>query len=256
MNIDDILKEAPETPEDEVQDYTGDVLAALNQIAVMGDDLYALVGEDESSISDDDKDAIMNCFDILSEVYDKADAKFDLPSEDEIPDEELSEAYVPVQKVIAALEDYGFSPMDDKEGDDKVKFGIAMRAGKWADSFVTFQPKEKKQFVLDVKGKKTEFADLAAVEAGLKKLTKKESVSLDSILEAVDVKKFQRLARTGLVEPENVQKIVRAFQSLEDGKELTRAQKDLVSQTFLELVGLVTGDSAVFSKIQQSVRNN
>jgi hypothetical protein len=79
-------------------------------------------------------------------------------------------------------------------------------------------------------------------------------IDLGDLNEAFDETKFKRLAMTGLVPAEEVNGVVRAMKALEAGKTLTPAQKDLISGTFLTLIGLVTGDTSVFSKIQGAAK--
>jgi hypothetical protein len=79
-------------------------------------------------------------------------------------------------------------------------------------------------------------------------------VPLGDLTEAFDETKFKRLAATGLVPAEDVNGVVRAMKVLEAGKVLSPAQKDLISNTFVTLIGLVTGDTAVFSKIQSAAK--
>lgn len=82
-----------------------------------------------------------------------------------------------------------------------------------------------------------------------------EIVDLNTISEEFDENKFRRLAIAGLVSDTDVAKIIRAMKDLQAGKTLDAAKKNLIASTFLNLVGLVTGDTSVFSKIQTAVKN-
>jgi hypothetical protein len=79
-------------------------------------------------------------------------------------------------------------------------------------------------------------------------------IPLGTISEEFDETKFRRLAMTGLVPDTDVALIIRAMKTLDAGKVLTVQQKNLIATTFQSLIGLVTGDTSVFSKIQTAVK--
>lgn len=81
-------------------------------------------------------------------------------------------------------------------------------------------------------------------------------MDLGCISEEFDEQKFRRLATTGLVPDQDVAKMIVAMRNLDSGKELTKKQKDLVTSTFHSLIGMVTGDTTVFSKIQQKLKKD
>lgn len=81
-------------------------------------------------------------------------------------------------------------------------------------------------------------------------------LDLSLIAEEFDESKFRRLAVTGLVPEGDVAKIILAMKRLDSGKELTRDQKNLVTSTFHSLVGMVTGDMSVFTKIQNKLKKD
>jgi vacuolar-type H+-ATPase subunit I/STV1 len=77
---------------------------------------------------------------------------------------------------------------------------------------------------------------------------------LDTVNEAIDYTKFKRLASTGLVDSAEISKLILAMKSLEADKAITAAQKDIISNTFLSLIAVVTGDSAILAKITQELK--
>mgnify|MGYP006141648553 CR=1 FL=1 len=332
----------------------GDTLVVLNHLAVMSDDLYTLLGEDESSISVDQTTAILSVYEILSEIYDKIDAEFKLNSEEddvevdeswlyELIDElaesidepdvvvdEITEESVVLEGVMPDLKTLtkklrglGFDPVTNDKSATHT-FGLKMRAGKWADTFFRVNIDDSKPFVIDVQGGKTKFdsfdaaitklksfnesaTSIFAYEDGdkailesvsviklseiLEKVSPKKnyvetkdsivfedvqsrdeaiemiesysklveetichSIELGNLVEEIDEVKFKRLAQTGLVPKEEVNQVVKAIKSLEAGTKLSTAQKDLISSVFQTLVGLITGDQTVFSRISQAVK--
>jgi hypothetical protein len=50
----------------------------------------------------------------------------------------------------------------------------------------------------------------------------------NTITESVDYNKLTQLARYGLVDKSNVQKLIAAFKKMEDGKALQPAQRELM----------------------------
>jgi len=81
-------------------------------------------------------------------------------------------------------------------------------------------------------------------------------IPLGTISEEFDASKFRRLAITGLVPDTDVALIIQAMKALDAGKTLTVQQKNLIATTFQSLIGLVTGDTSVFAKIQGAVKKN
>lgn len=120
-------------------------------------------------------------------------------------------------------------------------------------------PASKGNKYTDDIGFKTRAEREAASKALIKyfKTVKEEAaheIELGDMNEAFDETKFKRLAATGLVPAEDVMGVVRAMKVLEAGKVLTTPQKDLISSTFATLIGLVTGDMSVFTKVSSAVK--
>lgn len=68
--------------------------------------------------------------------------------------------------------------------------------------------------------------------------------------------RFKQLAQTGLIADEDIAKVVSALNLITKGKTISVAQRNLVSDTFLSLVGLVTGDSSIFTKLKQTIKKD
>jgi len=73
--------------------------------------------------------------------------------------------------------------------------------------------------------------------------------------ESVDYAKFKQLAAVGLVDETNIQPLILAVKNLEDGKTLTPSQKDLIMNTFLSLVGIITGDSSLINTLKRNIKS-
>jgi hypothetical protein len=106
---------------------------------------------------------------------------------------------------------------------------------------------------------KTKNEQQAAIRALEKyyKFVREENIAtydLSVISEEFDESKFRRLATTGLVPEGDVAKAIIAMRNLDAGKELNRNQKDLITGIFHSLIGMVTGDMSVFTKIQQKLK--
>jgi hypothetical protein len=72
--------------------------------------------------------------------------------------------------------------------------------------------------------------------------------------EAVDYEKLTQLARFGLVDKGNVQKLIAAFKKMEDGKVLAPPQRELMMNVLTDLTGIVTGDTQMFQKAKKAVK--
>jgi hypothetical protein len=72
--------------------------------------------------------------------------------------------------------------------------------------------------------------------------------------EAVDYEKLTQLARFGLVDKGNVQKLIAAFKKMEDGKILAPQQRELMLNVLTDLTGIITGDAQMFQKAKKAVK--
>ena len=68
--------------------------------------------------------------------------------------------------------------------------------------------------------------------------------------------RFKQLAQTGLLNDTDITKVVSALNLIKNGKTISNSQRQLVSDTFLSLVGLVTGDSSIFTKLKQNIKKD
>jgi hypothetical protein len=74
-----------------------------------------------------------------------------------------------------------------------------------------------------------------------------------SVKESTSTDKLKILARAGLVDQKNVERLIAAFKMLEAGKVLSTQQKDLILSSYGELASIVTGDSMTFQKAKKAV---
>jgi hypothetical protein len=74
------------------------------------------------------------------------------------------------------------------------------------------------------------------------------------VAEAVDYEKLTQLARFGLVDKANVNKLIAAFKKMEDGKVLAPPQRELMMNVLTDLTGIVTGDTQMFQKAKKAVK--
>jgi hypothetical protein len=72
--------------------------------------------------------------------------------------------------------------------------------------------------------------------------------------EAVDYEKLTQLARYGLVDKSNVNKLIAAFKKMEDGKILAPQQRELMLNVLTDLTGIITGDTQMFQKAKKAVK--
>ena len=178
------------------EDIHGSVLLALNDLSNMSDDLYSMLGDDVE-ITEDEHDAILTAYDLISEIHDKYDDHFEMPSQSYDPEDwdsedldeetEINEG-IAWRMMIKTLTDLGFKktepskdtwqPITPKREVDHM-FGIPMRAGKWADTFfVIFADDDKPYCIIDSEGR-TNYEDLGKALADLKKRAKMNEDTLD-----------------------------------------------------------------------------
>lgn len=186
--------------ENALTDDVGHTLVALNHLAVIADDLYSAIGDGSIELNEDEINSVLSAYDMLSEIHDKYDDVFPMPSQEydldaldvEVNEEvqlqleelELAEALA-WQTMMKTLTDLGFKKTEPSKDtwqpvtpkrDVQHMFGIPMRAGKWADVFfVIFGDDDKPYSIIDAEGRMN-FADLGKALAELKKHAKMESL--------------------------------------------------------------------------------
>lgn len=83
--------------------------------------------------------------------------------------------------------------------------------------------------------------------------TKASLANTMPVTESTSTDKLKILARAGLVDQKNVERLIAAFKMLEAGKVLSQQQKDLILSSYSELASIVTGDSMTFQKAKKAV---
>lgn len=125
----------------------------------------------------------------------------------------------------------------------KVKDGI----GAWIKDF-------KKSDAPQFKGKSEEERRDMAIAAYLdaKRGPQKE------MTEAVDVKtqKVKQLARLGLVDRQDVQKLMMAMKSIADNKPVPPKHRKIIFDAFSDLIDMITGDAQLFQKVRRGVKDD
>jgi hypothetical protein len=91
----------------------------------------------------------------------------------------------------------------------------------------------------------------ASIAIAMKKAGKKPMNA--EVKESISTDKLKVLARAGLVDQKNVERLIAAFKMLEAGKVLNQQQKDLILSSYGELASIVTGDSQTFQKAKKAV---
>ena len=76
----------------------------------------------------------------------------------------------------------------------------------------------------------------------------------DLIVENAKLNKIKQLGQLGLVDRSDVTKLMNAMKSMDDGKEVPKAQRKVIFDAFGSLIDLVTGDTTIFNKAKKSVK--
>lgn len=270
-----------ETEMDDQLDPVGTVLLALNHIATIADDLYSVGGSPDAEFEQDEIDSILAAYEMLSEIYDKYEDIVVMPS-NEYTTADFSEE---VEQQLKELDEATTEDEDLKkqvnENKQQVKEEISIKLFKWEESDTYENPfrleligedttsvtevlkkvipeirleQYNNEIGFDSLVERNEAADvLITFYAAVKEQTV-PAFDLDKICEAFDASKFRRLASTGLVADEDVAKIIVAMKSLDAGKPITSKQKELIANTFQTLIGMVTGDTAIFNKVASAAK--
>lgn len=135
----------------------------------------------------------------------------------------------------------------------KVGFSFADPSGKGvANSTITIRANDAataKRYAESDLRKKGYSKDL-----NIKSATKITEETEESLEEETDYTRFKQLATLGLVDASELPKIITAMKAVEAGKEISAAQKDLITSTFMALIGVVTGDTSTLNKLKQSLK--
>lgn len=83
--------------------------------------------------------------------------------------------------------------------------------------------------------------------------TKKLSEETEFVNEAVDTNRLKQLARLGLVDKADYTRLLAALKKLEDGKELSIQEKNVIIGMVYDLISIVTGDTTTFQKAKKEV---
>jgi hypothetical protein len=133
---------------------------------------------------------------------------------------------------------------------DLTNFGKVLEIG---PNSITFKAKDLPKTTIAFNQRKmgsSEFLLLKTIK--LKEETELEGA--ESLEEETDYTRFKQLATLGLVDSGELPKIITAMKAVEAGKEISAAQKDLITSTFMALIGVVTGDTSTLNKLKQSLK--
>ncbi len=96
----------------------------------------------------------------------------------------------------------------------------------------------------------------ASDKKGLETYKKKPVDENTEIVEAQDpeMEKVKQLVRIGLMDKKDMTKIVRALTLMKDGKPVPQKERKILFDMLGELIGMITGDDAMFSKARKAVK--
>ena len=72
--------------------------------------------------------------------------------------------------------------------------------------------------------------------------------------EEAELNRIRQLAKLGLVDKPDIEKLIMTFKRMRAGQKLTQQQKDMLVQTFSDLASIVTGDTTMFMKMKKAVQ--
>jgi hypothetical protein len=239
------LDEETDSEEDGPTDNLSQALLLLDDIAEMTDEIYDTLSEQEE-IDEQTLLTINNVYTQLDNAYAIIDEKYDIVVDNDEYDS-MSEAANPEtikigdKAQVKCLAPWGACrPGNIYNGvwkqaawKDQLRLDLFDLPGATAHPPI-FYNKDRK--TVDIP-KKFE-------------LVLKESTDL---AEEVNYSKFRQLANLGLVDTTELPKIIAAMKSLDSGKPVSLVQKNIITNTFMNLIAIVTGDSSLLSKVKQSL---
>jgi hypothetical protein len=77
-NLEQLIEDDDSTP-----DAVGDTLVALSTLSIITDDLYSILGDDESVLTPDEQHAVLASFETIAEMHERVNPDFEFPSEDD-----------------------------------------------------------------------------------------------------------------------------------------------------------------------------
>lgn len=176
---------------------------------------------------------------VISGGYRDKDGKYHPPKTDSsIAKDRLAKKAAIMKKTAAAMrnEETELDESITRVSDAKLKFHAVngVPHGSYSKSEISAEHNRRK---------KTGGAEYAAVKPSMN----------EAVTEAADMSKLKLLARAGLVDSKDVERLMSAFKVMQAGKPLTQQQKDLVISSYGELASIVTGDSQTFQKAKKAV---
>ena len=132
-------------------------------------------------------------------------------------------------------------------------WGIKMRAGKWADTFVAMYADGKIGIVNDQGVNK--YSTVDAFEKGFKKYRKSgnldENVDLE---ESVNLPKIKELVSLALIDEKDVPATIAALKATQSDKALTPAQTKLLGNLAVMLTNVILGDTSALSSVKRAAK--
>jgi len=176
---------------------------------------------------------------VISGGYRDKDGKYHPPkTASSIAKDRLAKKAAIMKKTAAAMrnEETELDESITRVSDAKLKFHAVngVPHGSYSKSEISAEHNRRK---------KTGGAEYAAVKPSMN----------EAVTEAADMSKLKLLARAGLVDSKDVERLMSAFKVMQAGKPLTQQQKDLVISSYGELASIVTGDSQTFQKAKKAV---
>lgn len=132
-------------------------------------------------------------------------------------------------------------------------WGIKMRAGKWADTFVGMWDDGKIGIINDQGVNK--YSSVAEFEKGFAKFRKSGDLDEATTLEeGVNIPKIKELVSLALIEPKDVEPTIAALKASQSDKTLTPAQTKLLGNLAVMLTNVILGDTTVLSSVKRAAK--
>lgn len=129
-------------------------------------------------------------------------------------------------------------------------WGIKMRAGKWADTFVALY--DDGRFGIVTPQGVNKYSNVAAFEKGFAKFRKTGDLDESGINENVDSAKIKELVSLSLIDDKDVAPTIAALKASQLNKTLTPAQIKLLGNLAVMLTNVILGDVSALSSVKRA----
>jgi hypothetical protein len=165
--------------------------------------------------------------------------------------DELTTDMVEQLDEIADMADELYSALEDNKGEEIPDWVKENVNSAYASLFTVYSAYEDDEE--DDDNEQTEESEEKKDNEGEVIAVSEEVVQL--LGEEVSANKFRQLVRLGLADDTSISRVLIVMKKVDAGKILTPADAAILGDMFQTLIGIVTGDSAIYNRVKTAVSN-